>query len=457
MPTLQPIVRIAADLQAGKTSSVGLTQAALARIANPSGEGTRAYTRVYANAIDQAAEQDRRRTQGKVASPLAGIPISIKDLFDVAGETTLAGSKALVGYPPAGRDAEIVTRLKQAGVVIVGKTNMTEFAFSGLGLNPHYDTPRNPWDRKVGRIPGGSSSGAAVSVTDGMAAAAIGTDTGGSVRIPAALCGLVGFKPTAARVSRAGVLPLSRTLDSVGPIAPSVTCCALLDAILAGERFDELSPVPLASIRFAAPQRYVLDSMDTQVAAAFEQAKSKLAAAGAQIVEIAFAEVEEIPEINAKGGFTAAEAWAWHRNLIEARGELYDPRVLTRIVRGKDISAEEVETLQRRRADLMRRAQQVTAQFDALLMPTVPIVAPEIAPLVASDDAYARTNMLVLRNPAIANFLDRCALTLPCSQPGQPPVGLMLMGEHGADRRLLSVGLAVEKVLSLHREGDRLC
>lgn len=447
MKTLQPIAHFAADLRAGKTSSVALTQAALARIADTAGEGPRVFTRVYADAVDQAAEQDRRRARGEVASPLAGIPISIKDLFDVAGETTLAGSKALVGYPPAGGDAEVVTRLKQAGAVIIGKTNMTEFAFSALGLNPHYGTPRNPWDRKHGRIPGGSSSGAAVSITDGMAVAAIGTDTGGSVRIPAALCGLVGFKPTAVRVPREGVLPLSWTLDSVGPIAPSVACCALLDAVLAGKKAAELQPASLASLKFAAPQRYVLDGMDTQVAVAFEQAKSRLAAAGAQIVEIAFTEVEEIPDINANGGFTAAEAWAWHKHLIEARGELYDPRVLTRILRGKDISAEDLETLQRRREELIRRAQRVTAQFDALLMPTVPIVAPEIAPLIASDDAYARINLLVLRNPAIVNFLDRCALSLPCNQPGQPPVGLMLMGEHGADRRLLSIGLSVEQVL----------
>jgi aspartyl-tRNA(Asn)/glutamyl-tRNA(Gln) amidotransferase subunit A len=446
--TIQPIVRVAARLQAGEVSSVELTQAALARIADPVGEGPRIFTRMYADAVDQAAEQDRRRARGAIASPLAGVPISIKDLFDVTGETTLAGSKVLVGSPPAGRDAEVVARLKQAGAVIIGKTNMTEFAFSGLGLNPHYGTPRNPWDRERGRIPGGSSSGAAVSVTDGMAVAAIGTDTGGSVRIPAALCGLVGFKPTAARVPREGVLPLSGTLDSVGPIAPSVACCALLDAVFSGERGGEIQPVRLTSLRFAASQRYVLDDMDTQVAAAFEQAKSWLVAAGAQIVEIPFAEAEEIPELNAKGSFSAAEAWAWHKDLIEARGELYDPRVLTRILRGKDISAEELAALHQRRADLIQRAQRVTAQFDALLMPTVPIVAPELAPLVANDDAYYRTNLLILRNPAIANFLDRCALSLPCSQPGEPPVGLMLLGEHGADRRLLSIGLSVEKVLA---------
>ncbi len=448
MDTIPSIARVAACLQADEISSVELVQEALARAADTAGEGARVFTRLYADAVDQAAEQDRLRSRGEVASPLAGIPISIKDLFDVAGETTLAGSRALAGYPPAARDAEVVTRLKKAGAVIVGKTNMTEFAFSGLGLNPHYGTPRNPWERARGRIPGGSSSGAAVSITDGMAVAAIGTDTGGSVRIPAALCGLVGFKPTASRVPRAGVLPLSWTLDSVGPIARSVACCALLDAVLAGEKVEELEAVPLSSLRLATPQRYVLDGMGANVAAAFERAKSHLAAAGAQILEIPFAELDELPEINAKGGFSAAEAWAWHKDLIAARGELYDPRVLIRILRGKDISVEDLETLRQRHANLVSRARQVTAGFDALIMPTVPIVAPEIAPLEASDDTYHRTNLLVLRNTVVANFLDRCALSLPCSETGKPPVGLMLMGEHGTDRRLLGIGLSVEKVLS---------
>jgi aspartyl-tRNA(Asn)/glutamyl-tRNA(Gln) amidotransferase subunit A len=447
MDQVQPIARVAARLQAGETSSVELVQEAFARATDAAGEGKRVFTRLYPDAIESASEQDRLRSRGVIASPLAGIPISIKDLFDVAGETTLAGSKALVGYPPAPRDAEVVARLKKAGAVIIGKTNMTEFAFSGLGLNPHYGTPRNPWNRECGRIPGGSSSGAAVSVTDGMAVAAIGTDTGGSVRIPAALCGLVGFKPTASRVPKEGVLPLSWTLDSVGPIAPSVACCALLDAVLAGERVEASESISLNSLRFAVPQRYVLDGMDAHVAAAFERAKSRLSASGARIVEIAFAELEELPEINAKGGFAAAEAWAWHKDLIAARGELYDPRVLTRIMRGRDINADDVETLRQRRVAFISRARQVTSAFDALITPTVPIVAPEIAPLEASDDVYHRTNLLVLRNTVIANFLDRCALSLPCHEPGTPPVGLMLVGEHGTDRRLLGIGLSIEKAL----------
>ena len=219
-------------LEEGSTTSVQLTEQALARATDPAGEGARA-TRLYAeSALAQARASDTLRAAGVVRSAVEGLPVSIKDLFDVKGETTMAGSVAREGEPAAEHNAVVVDRLIAAGAVIVGRTNMTEFAYSGLGINPHYGTPLNPWDRATGRIPGGSSSGAAVSVADGMAAAAIGSDTGGSVRIPAALCGLTGFKPSAWRVSMAGVLPLSANLDSIGPIAASVRCCAELDAIL---------------------------------------------------------------------------------------------------------------------------------------------------------------------------------------------------------------------------------
>jgi len=228
------LAQLAADLTAGRTTSRALVEGALSRIADPAGEGSRVFVKVYADAARVAADaQDRLRGAGYVASPLAGIPVSIKDLFDVAGEVTLAGSRALDDTPPAAADAPIVTRLKAAGAVIIGRTNMTEFAFSGVGINPHYGTPGNPYDRSL--IPGGSSAGAPVSVADGMAAVAIGTDTGGSVRIPAALCGLVGFKPTQYRVQRDGAVPLSTTLDSIGPIGVSAACCALIDAVMAGE------------------------------------------------------------------------------------------------------------------------------------------------------------------------------------------------------------------------------
>jgi aspartyl-tRNA(Asn)/glutamyl-tRNA(Gln) amidotransferase subunit A len=241
---------LAGQLAGGATSSARLLQQALTRIDDPAGQGKPTFTRVHRAAAQAAAvSSDRLRAAGVVPSPLAGLPISVKDLFDVAGEPTPAGSVALADAPPASHDASIVARLRAAGAVIVGRTNMTEFAFSGVGWNPHYGTPLNPYDRATGRIPGGSSSGAAVSVTDGMAVGALGTDTGGSCRIPAALCGIVGYKPTAKRIPLGGVLPLSFSLDSVGPLAPTVACCSALDAIMAGEQPADLEPFPLRGCR----------------------------------------------------------------------------------------------------------------------------------------------------------------------------------------------------------------
>lgn len=443
---MQTIAQLATDLASGVTSSTYLTEAALGRALDPQGEGIRAFTHLHTDtARMEAARQDALRAQGSVPGLLAGVPISIKDLFDEKDAVTLAGSCVLEGRAPALRDAEIVARLRRAGAVIVGRTNMTEFAFSGLGLNPHFGIPANPWDRKTGRIPGGSSSGAAVSVTDRMACAAIGTDTGGSVRIPAALCGIVGFKPTARRVPLQGTWPLSPSLDSIGPLASSVACCALLDTVLAGEAEDALPQRSLADCRFAAPQRYVLDGMDTEVARSFDSALAQLSAAGARIDTVALAELEEINEVNAKGGLVTREAWDIHRELIAASGHRYDPRVLVRIQRGKDIDANELKVLHRRRREISERVHRVSMAYDALVMPTVPLIAPALAPLVANDEFYAKTNLLMLRNPSIANFLDCCGLSIPCHVPGTAPVGLMLIGEHGADRRLLAVGLAVEK------------
>ncbi|MBN9445252.1 amidase, partial [Bosea sp. (in: a-proteobacteria)] len=306
------------DLAAGRTTSVALTEDALARAQANDGEGARVFTKLYAERALQAARaSDALRQAGFIRSPLEGLPISIKDLFDVAGDVTKAGSVALDDAPAARADAPVVDRLIAAGAVIVGRTNMTEFAFSGLGLNPHYGTPLNPFDRAAGRIPGGSSSGAAVSVSDGMAAAAVGTDTGGSVRIPAALCGLTGFKPTARRVPRDGALPLSTSLDSIGPIARSVACCAMLDAVLSGTGENLRGEASLAGLRLAVPRTVALDGMDTVVAASFEAALGILSRAGARISEIDVPEFAQLGAINSKGGFTAAEAWHWHRDLIE--------------------------------------------------------------------------------------------------------------------------------------------
>ncbi len=437
-------------LEEGSTTSVQLTEQALARATDPAGEGARAYTRLYAeSALAQARASDTLRAAGVVRSAVEGLPVSIKDLFDVKGETTMAGSVAREGEPAAEHNAVVVDRLIAAGAVIVGRTNMTEFAYSGLGINPHYGTPLNPWDRATGRIPGGSSSGAAVSVADGMAAAAIGSDTGGSVRIPAALCGLTGFKPSAWRVSMAGVLPLSANLDSIGPIAASVRCCAELDAILSGDNEPAPAPLPLRGLRLAVPVTLALDAMDKHVADAFARAVARLAEAGALIDEIEVPEFAELAAINSKGGFTAAEAWAWHRDLIARAGKRYDPRVVSRIMRGKDMSAADYLDLLDAREAWVAGVDQRIAGYDALILPTSPIVAPAVADLAASDEAYYAANGLILRNPTLINFLDGCALSLPCQAPGTAPVGLMIAGGNGADRRILGIGLSVEDLLAV--------
>jgi len=445
MPTLG---NLAGDLASGKASR-DLVESCLEQIADPKGEGPRTFLKVHADRARAAADyHDRMRRDGAAVSPFAGIPVSIKDLFDIAGDVTTAGSVLLREAPPASRDAPAVARLRAAGFVVIGRTNMTEFAFSGLGINPHYGTPLNAYDRARGLIPGGSSSGGAVSVTDGMAFAALGTDTGGSCRIPAALCGLVGFKPTARRVPTAGAFPLSQSLDTVGPIAPTVQCCATLDALLAGEEMTELAAHPLNGLRLAIPDTMVFDNVDDAVGRAFERTVTLLSKAGAHCTHIPLRELGELPAINSKGGFGAAEAYAIHRKHLDDRQRaLFDPRVLSRILRGTEQDAADYIDLLLARADFIRRVDAITAPYDALLMPTVPQVAPPLQSL-ATDETYSRVNLLMLRNPSVANFLDRCAISLPCQRDGEAPVGLMLVGAHGDDHRLLSLAAAIETVVS---------
>jgi len=438
-----------AALARRETTSRALTEAAL-DAASGGSEAASTFITVHADTARATADAaDALRAAGLPAPPLAGLPLSIKDLFDEAGQVTRAGSRVLDGAAPAAVDSVVVQRLRAAGAVIIGRTNMTEFAYSGLGLNPHYGTPRNPWDRATGRIPGGSSSGAAISVTDGMAAAAIGTDTGGSVRIPAALCGLTGFKPTARRVPTTGALPLSTTLDSVGPLAHSVACCAWLDAVLAGQTPQALRAAPTAGLRVALPRTLVFDGADATVSAAFAAACTALSAAGVQIVEIDLPEFAELAHINRGGGFAAAEAWAWHAPLLAAQEAGYDPRVAVRIRRGAGVTAADyLELLQARQRWIAGVRQRLAdAHADAMVMPTVPVVAPPIALLQGSDEAYGSTNLLMLRNPTLVNFLDGCALSLPCHRPGDAPVGLTLAAPGGYDEAVLAAGAALEAVL----------
>ena len=444
---MQTIAEAAAALDAGARSR-GLIEEALARINDKAGEGARTFLKVHAEQALAAADfYDRLRASGAVPSRFAGIPVSLKDLFDIAGDVTTAGSRVLRAAPPAPRDAPAVARLRAAGFIPIGRTNMTEFAFSGIGINPHYGTPSSPYDRGSRRIPGGSSSGAAVSVSDAMALGAIGTDTGGSCRIPAAFCGIVGFKPTASRVPTQGAFPLSTSLDSVGPLAATVACCAALDAVLAGEPVEELAPFPLDALRMAVPQTMVLDNVEPAVAHAFERALMRLRDKGARIVDLPLRELDELRGVNAKGGIVTAEAYALHRPLIAKGEKMYDPRVLTRILRGREQDAADYIDLVNARADFTRRVSAIAAPYDALVMPSVPMSAPRMADL-EPDDAYRRINMLVLRNPSIANFLDACSISIPCHRSGEAPAGLMLFGQHGSDRRLLSIAAAIENVVS---------
>jgi aspartyl-tRNA(Asn)/glutamyl-tRNA(Gln) amidotransferase subunit A len=443
-----PIARLSQQLADGRLKARVLIEDCLRRIADPAGEGRTAFLKVSAEtARAQADVVDRQRAAGVSLPPFAGVPVAIKDLFDLRGEVTAAGSRVLRNAPPAEHDAPAVASLRAAGFIVIGRTNMTEFAFSGLGLNPHFGTPLSVFDRATGRIPGGSSSGAAVAIADGMTAASLGTDTGGSCRIPAALNGIVGLKPTAQRVSRAGAVPLSTTLDSVGPLARTVECCALLDAVLTGAAIEAPEPFPIAGLRLLLPTSLVLDDLDSHVAACFDRALDLLARAGASISRAPLAELVRIPELNANGGFSAPEAYEWHRELLEKHQDAYDPRVAVRILKGREHSAADYLRLGRERVDLCERVRKVTSNYDAVVMPTVPVIAPPLRALEEDDREYFRMNGLMLRNPALANFLDRCAISIPMHRGGDAPAGLMLMGEHLDDRRLLAIARAVEAVL----------
>jgi aspartyl-tRNA(Asn)/glutamyl-tRNA(Gln) amidotransferase subunit A len=445
---MRTIEEHAQALAAGRISSRALVEQCLARIADPDGEGARSFIKVHAESARATADaMDLLRRAGRAPSRYAGIPVSLKDLFDIAGEPTPAGSRVLADAPPAAAHAPVVQRMLAAGFVPVGRTNMTEFAFSGLGINPHYGTPRSPWDRAGGRIPGGSSSGTAVSVSDRMAVAGLGTDTGGSCRIPAAFCGIVGYKPTARRVPITGVLPLAPSLDSVGPLAPSVTCCAMIDAVLADEAPALPTAANLDGLRLAVPDNVVLDGMDATVAAAFEQVLAALSRAGVRVSRIAVPEFVDVSAVNAKGGFAASEAYAWHRALLAEKGDGYDPRIRLRIERGERMSAADYVELVAARGRLIAALNGRTRDVDALIMPTVPIVPPRIAEL-EDERAYNRINMHILRNTALANFFDRCSISLPCHLAGEAPVGVMLVGETLGDAKLFSIAVAIESVVS---------
>jgi len=443
-PTL---AALAADLDAGRTSARQLVEECLARIADPVGEGQRTFIHVDRHSALEAADaMDRLRKANAAPSRFAGIPVSIKDLFDIRGQVTRAGSRALEDSAPAENDAPVVARLRRAGFVLIGRTNMTEFAYSGIGINPHYGTPKSIWQRNVGHVPGGSSSGAAVSVVDRMAYGALGTDTGGSCRIPAAYNGIVGYKPTQRRIPLEGGVPLSFSLDSFGPLANSVQCCATLDAVLAGEPIAVVRPRPIKGMRLAVPTTIALDELDNAVAKTFERALETLSRQGALIERIEMPELLDVGVMNAKGGFASSESYAWHRYLLTSKGDVYDPRVSARILRGESMSAADYIDLLVARRSLVARAAERLASYDALVMPTTANTPPRIADL-ADDKEFTKANLRSLRNCTLINMIDGCAISLPAQREGEVPVGLMLAASGGSDRRIFELAAGMEAAI----------
>lgn len=409
-------------------------------------DGGKAYISLEPDLILQAAKAaDATRAHGASTSPLHGLGVNIKDLFDVCDEVTTAGSIIRSSTKAATQDAVAVERLRQAGAICFGRGNMSEFAFSGLGYNPHYGTPT--FSDHGTRIAGGSTSGGAVAVALQHCVAALGTDTGGSLRIPAAFCNLVGFKPSASRIPSEGAFPLSFSLDSIGAITHSVEDAILLDEVLSATPHRIVAPAA-QTLRLAYSDDYFLDDADSEVMRAWTHALNTLEQAGIELVKIDLGILKTLPEINQAGGLTAAEAWFIHRNQLQDSNlaSQYDPRVAQRIQRGRQISDADYLELQQKRRRMIKNIQTQLAEFDALIHPTVAIVPPRLDELDQDQDFF-RLNGLVLRNTSVMNFLDGCALSLPCSLANTLPVGLSIAGLHGQDTQILGVSLTVESLL----------
>jgi aspartyl-tRNA(Asn)/glutamyl-tRNA(Gln) amidotransferase subunit A len=422
----------------------------LARATDPKGEGARVFLALDEKKIREQAAASAARFESNTQRALEGVTISIKDLFDVKGEVTGAGSTVLRTSAPASEDAPAVARLRNAGAIIFGRTNMTEFAFSGIGINPHYGTPRNVWGRNAdgsGRIPGGSSSGAGVSVVDDMCTAALGTDTSGSVRIPSALNGIVGFKPSAYRVPVLGSIPLSVAHDSIGPLAHTVDDCVRIDAVLSGETRSTQS-IDLRRVTLLKPQSIIWSDLDPEVERATLAAIERLKGAGATIVEAPLTPLDE--SFTRPAGAVAALSYDWHAEHIAVNGVGYDPRVWKRMQPGESVTRQKQSQMIAYRRFWIDRMNMILAEYDAVICPTVACIAPEIAPLIEDDEKFFTMNARILRNTGWVNALDGCAITLPCHRRGEAPVGLQLVGTHGRDHKILALGRACEMVLQLN-------
>ena len=424
----------------GEIDPVALAETYLAAI-----DAHEACDRIYsavthARARAEAGAAADRARAGQRLGPLDGVPVSWKDLFDSAGTKTCAGSALLDGRVP-GRDARVLRAATAAGLVCLGKTHMSELAFSGLGLNPVTATPPNVNDAQA--VPGGSSSGAAASVAFGLAACGIGSDTGGSVRIPSAWNDLVGLKTTSGRVSLDGVVPLCARFDTVGPLARSVEDCALMLAAIEGGQAADLRGASLEGVRLAALQTVVMDDVRDAPLAGYRSAVERLQAAGAVVEKVEAPEVAEAMPMS--GLLFTAEAYGTWGEVIEASpGRMFAP-ILERFRSGRDFKAADYvagwQRLEGLRADWHARV----AGYDAVIMPTAPTLPPDVARLMTDEEYYLTENLLALRNTRVGNLMGLCAVSLPT---GLPSCGIMLCGKPFGEERLLRVASAAEAALS---------
>ncbi|HEY5204163.1 MAG TPA: amidase family protein [Roseiarcus sp.] len=400
-------------------------------------------------ALEEAEASRKRRREGRAAGPLDGVPIAWKDLVDMAGERTTAGSALYAESPPKERDAPIVANLAGAGMVALGKTNLSEFAFSALGLNPHFGTPRNPRDPATPRIAGGSSSGAAVAVAGGLAPCAIGSDTGGSIRAPASFCGIVGFKTSEGRIDKQGVFPLSRTLDTIGPMAHTVEDCVLIDMALRGQSHTPVRPLDLSGVEFVVPDKSGIDDAEPAVAANLEETLKRLAAAGAKMTSRPIPQIGAMRALSAQyGSFVAIEAYAEHRAIFDSPdAQRMDRRVLKRALGGR-VPERDALNLQRGREELIAG---LTGELKGalLVLPATPMTAPALAPLEGDDELFRVVNLRAIHYTFLGNLLRMCGLALPSGTDAAGlPTGVQFLAPAGDDDRLLSIGLSMESALS---------
>jgi aspartyl-tRNA(Asn)/glutamyl-tRNA(Gln) amidotransferase subunit A len=448
MPGLR---EISTALRGGQTTASQLIERALER----AHQSTAVFTAINPGLVHLADTIDRARKKSQTLTPLAGIPIALKDLFNIRNEKTFAGSIVRKHYAQAeDADAEVVAPLRDAGLLFLGRTNMSEFAYSGIGMNAHYGTPLSTWDRDTRRLPGGSSSGSAVAVAEGIVCASLGSDTAGSCRIPAAFNGVVGVKPSYGRMSLQGIYPLSPTLDAPGPIAIDVDSCFILDQLMCGrsrpaDDLPRLQPTELAQLRLVIPEARVMNDLDAEVRIAFEAAVETLRAAGASIRQQALPVLDDCDDLFVNRPIVVREAWDHHRSMLEQHFDEYDPFVGARLRLGANISDAEQHNRYQARDQLVTSFEREfeELQADALIYPTVACLPPAIAE--TEDEENARqVNLRCLRNTATVNYFNGCAISLPCHAVGKAPVGLMLSAANGSDESLYRIAAAIEAALS---------